>query len=264
MTDISSIPIAPGAQPFFQSGGSVGVLLVHGYGGSIDEYRAFGDALHQRGYAVSGPRLAGHGQGVAVLGKSQIADWQRSVDEAIDALRPTCSSIILIGMSFGGVLAASAISRNSTNIAGLVMVNVPLRYRLDIFKRIFLNVLRLLRSSVPKPGLSVAVRRQYAYSGSTVAWPIDGLFATDRYLQEKFKTILADVRVPTLILRSLDDEYVDAASAQEMMDVLPMDDKTVTTLPGRGHRPFRNPESAQAAQAAIIAFIEQVAVRPKR
>jgi len=51
----------PGAEPFFHSGGSTGVLLCHGFTGSPGTLRPWADYLAEAGLTVSLPRLPGHG-----------------------------------------------------------------------------------------------------------------------------------------------------------------------------------------------------------
>lgn len=51
--------IMEGAEPFFLPGGSMGVLLVHGFTGLPAELSMMGEYLQQRGCTVLGVRLAG-------------------------------------------------------------------------------------------------------------------------------------------------------------------------------------------------------------
>ena len=46
---------------FFLQGGSMGVLLIHGFTGAPTEMRLLGGFLHQNGLTVSAPLLPGHG-----------------------------------------------------------------------------------------------------------------------------------------------------------------------------------------------------------
>src|SRR5215468_4314643 len=55
------MPVMPGAEPFFHSGGSTGVLLCHGFTGSPASLRPWADHLADAGLTVSLPRLPGHG-----------------------------------------------------------------------------------------------------------------------------------------------------------------------------------------------------------
>jgi carboxylesterase len=54
-------PVLPGAEPFAFPGGDVGVLLLHGFTGSPQGLRPWGEALREAGFTVRCPRLPGHG-----------------------------------------------------------------------------------------------------------------------------------------------------------------------------------------------------------
>ncbi|MGH2829570.1 MAG: alpha/beta hydrolase, partial [Actinomycetota bacterium] len=53
--------LMPGAEPFAFDGGTTGVLLVHGYTGTPQGLREWGEYLAAQGHTVLCPRLPGHG-----------------------------------------------------------------------------------------------------------------------------------------------------------------------------------------------------------
>ena len=59
--------ILKGAEPFILKGGSIGILLVHGFTGSPAEIALLGQFLHKQNYTVIAPRLTGHGTSVEDL-----------------------------------------------------------------------------------------------------------------------------------------------------------------------------------------------------
>ena len=74
------------------SGGRVGVLLVHGLGGTPAELRFVAQALNRAGYTVYCPLLVGHGGSEELLNTTTWTDWYKSVEEAHDlaADMPQC------------------------------------------------------------------------------------------------------------------------------------------------------------------------------
>ena len=198
-----SIPIAPKAQPFLLPGGAIGLLVIHGFGGTIGDYRQFADRLHQRGYTVAGVRLAGHGQGHEALRRTTSQDWQQSVEAAASLLREHCRQIVVLGASFGGALAFDYAARHTDNVVGLVSVNTPVSYRGGgWFQPLILRVLRVFTPYWPKMGLSRAERQHYAQRGSTTAWPIDGILETYRFLSTRVLPALPGITLPVLLLAS--------------------------------------------------------------
>src|ERR1700731_4636927 len=73
------MPVMPGAEPFFQSGGNTGVLLCHGFTGSPASLRPWADHLAAAGLTVSLPRLPGHGTTWQDMGHTRWEDWYAEV-----------------------------------------------------------------------------------------------------------------------------------------------------------------------------------------
>ena len=71
MQDFSS----PQAQPFDFPEGDHGILLIHGFTGSPAHMRLLGEGLKDKGFAVRGILLPGHGQTPEALGKVKWQDW---------------------------------------------------------------------------------------------------------------------------------------------------------------------------------------------
>src|SRR4030095_3322107 len=93
-------PILPGAEPFTLEGGDTGVLLVHGFTGSPQGLRPWGEALHAAGLTVHCPLLPGHGTHWEDLVGVRWRAWVGAVKAAYDRL-------LAAGMRAGGVGALS-------------------------------------------------------------------------------------------------------------------------------------------------------------
>ena len=117
------MPVMPGAEPFFHSGGSTGVLLCHGFTGSPASLRPWADRLAAAGLTVSLPRLPGHGTTWQDLAHTRWEDWYAEVDRAFEELRGQADEIFLMGLSMGGCLALRMAELRGDGVAGLVLVN---------------------------------------------------------------------------------------------------------------------------------------------
>lgn len=253
-----STPIAPAALPFSWPGNDVGVVIVHGYGGSIADYRVLAQLLNADGYSVFGLRLAGHGQGQEALRHSTLSDWQSSVAQGIALARQTCRQIFIIGSSFGGVLSLDYAS-SDRNIAGLILVNTALSYSgAGVFQGLALRVMKLFTPDYPKKGLSQEEREIAARIGSSSAWPIEGILATSRFARNIVVPKLPSINVPTLILRSNHDPVVGTQNSQRLADLLGSTDKELVTIPVSTHRPFRHPDANAFMGKQISWFIKKV------
>lgn len=109
------LPVDPLSQPRFllgAKGQSRGVLLIHGFSGSPFELHLLAERLHQAGYHVAVPLLAGHHRSLRALADSSWQDWLSSAEKALHELqeRIACTTsesprLAVIGFSMGGLLS---------------------------------------------------------------------------------------------------------------------------------------------------------------
>jgi carboxylesterase len=118
-----------GGQPFRIPGNEVGVLLSHGYTGTTSGMRYLGDYLHEReGWTVLAPQLKGHGDSPAAMAKTTATDWIRSLEEGLDTLSQTCSTIFMAGLSMGGCLTLYMAAQYADRIKAAVPINACLYF----------------------------------------------------------------------------------------------------------------------------------------
>ena len=87
------------------AGGRLGVLLIHGLGGTPIELRFIAQTLARAGHTVYCCQLAGHCGTPEELRRSTWQEWYASVEAAHDRLREHCDIIVAGGLSMGGILA---------------------------------------------------------------------------------------------------------------------------------------------------------------
>ncbi len=91
------------------------VLLLHGFTGNPGELKYAAERIAEAGYNVSVPRLPGHGTTGAEFEVTQAEDWlRRSVDAYLD-LRAESSSVSLVGLSMGALIAVLMSARLKVN-----------------------------------------------------------------------------------------------------------------------------------------------------
>lgn len=105
MVEENFVAILKGAEPFLLPGGTEGVLLIHGFTGSPAEMVLLGQYLHECGYTVLAPRLSGHGTTPEDMSITNWANWYNSVRDGYHLLKGLCTSISVVGLSMGGLLA---------------------------------------------------------------------------------------------------------------------------------------------------------------
>ncbi len=87
------------------------VLIIHGYTGYTGEYYELAHSLHKKGYTVSLPRLPGHGTNRRDFKSTGWKDWLSHVDNCYADLAAENSSVFIVGLSMGGILALILASR---------------------------------------------------------------------------------------------------------------------------------------------------------
>lgn len=261
MTDTSTPDIAPGAQAFLLPGNATGILIIHGYGGSIGDYQIFAQQLHNAGFTVSGICLPGHGRGQQVLRTATVDDWRRAVTEAAEHLRRRCQRTFVVGSSFGAVLALDYALNHPRDCDGLTLVNAAMSYRGGgLFQAAILKTIRLFTPYIPKFGMSAAERARADQVGSARGWPIDGILATARFAQRQVRPNLARINAPTLFMFSADDPVVGAKNSLMLQQELGATIKRCLALPTTSHRPFRDEAATKFMSVNTIDFIRSTLV----
>jgi carboxylesterase len=211
--DDAAMPLMPGAEPFSHDGGPVGALLCHGFTGTPQGMRPWGEYLAAQGLSVRVPRLPGHGTTVAEANLTTWQDWYAELERALAQLRSRCEQVFVMGLSMGGCLALRLAEERGADVDGLVLVNPSLlTKRLD---RFLLPGLRLLvptwpgiASDIKKPG-----SRELAYDRIPVraAYTMSKLWLTTRADLEK-------VTQPILVFRSAQDHVVEPDSSALLLE----------------------------------------------
>ncbi len=106
--------------PFLLEGGAVGILLLHGFGGTAREMRPLGEYLHARGLTVHAPLLPGHGETMAEMNRHGWREWVAGTEKAYDLLSAHCEERFVAGFSMGTLLALW-IAAHHPAMAGLIL-----------------------------------------------------------------------------------------------------------------------------------------------
>jgi len=220
-------------EPFHFSGGSTGVLLVHGFIGSPVEMRDMGGHLASRGLSVRGIRLRGHGANPRDMARCRWQEWRDDVSEGVNALRQECQTIYLAGLSMGGALVLLR-AAGATDIAGVVAMAPALKVAAPLgltrwFRYLMPYVLSASRKS--------RWRQEPAWKDRVWSYDWVSLAAVQQLalLINEATAALPQVRVPTLILHGLRDPTVPPSASIVVHNGIASTDKRLIWLPKSGH-----------------------------
>ena len=234
--------ILPGAEPFDHDGSDVGVLLCHGFTGTPQSMRPWGEHLADRGYTVRIPRLPGHGTTWQEMNGTRWEDWYSCVDAAFRELHQTCERVVICGLSMGGALALQLAQEHGPRISGLVLVNPAVKY--DDPRTLLLPVLKHVVGSLG--GVGNDVKKEGVTELAYTRTPLKA-FHSQMVAWQSIVRDLPEVTQPVLLLRSPQDHVVPASSSalilsrissQDVTEILLEDSYHVATIDNDAQRIF--------------------------
>jgi carboxylesterase len=202
--------------PYSADGGPVGVLVLHGFTGSVQTVRGWAEHLAGGGLTVRAPLLAGHGAGWRELGRTGWTDWYSSAEDAFADLRKRCEKVFLAGISMGGCLAFRLAETQGPAVSGLVVVNPSLAGDNRLIP--FTPVLKYVVKAIPSIGGDI--KKQGAQEAAVKRTPV----ASVATMPEMWRTTAAElssVTQPLLVYRSTQDHVVGPKSMRVLMAALP-------------------------------------------
>lgn len=221
------------------------LLLIHGFGGSIDEVAPLAKFLAKKGYLVNCPPLKGHtGLRKDIKGTTH-HDWIASAEHALLELREKDPEpVMVVGFSMGGLIALNLALRFP--VTALATINTPI-YFWDL-KQVALNLVDDF-----KTGEYTHLKHYLRSSGNL---PVTSMLHF-RSLLTQTKPLIARITQPILVLQANDDDAVRPKSANYIYDHTGSSEKQLAFFDHSGHAMLHSPAAAPAMER-IAEFICQV------
>jgi carboxylesterase len=228
-----SIPVddqIPDRSQFYQ-GGRLGILLIHGLGGTPTELRFIAQGLARDGHTVLCCQLAGHCGTPEELRRSTWRQWCESVEAAHDKLKEHCDVILAGGLSMGGILALHLAQKRPAEVHGLLLYAPTLK--LDGWSMPWhTRLLHYIRPTPLRIEIDLPERDPYGLKDERIRALVvssmqsgdaseAGIFSTPvrsfanmNILISKVRRDLGKVRQPTLIVHPRNDDIASLKNAQ--------------------------------------------------
>lgn len=260
------IRLLPGAEPYFQPGGRVGCLLVHGFASSPYEMRWLGQHLAAAGHTVYAPRLPGHGTDPRDLTRPRWRDWVAHLLDASAVLRSQCDQIVLVGHSMGGLLTLQL--SLCVPVEGVAVLGSPVRFtnRKTRAAR-WLKTIQPFSDQTDRSALPGVVRTEQARRGE----PASGRVRYDRWatagvaqlvaLADATDAILPQVTAPLLLVYSEADHTAPLFNGQRAFERAGSADKQLKVLHHSGHNVQLDIER-ETVFALVAEFVARVTHEP--
>ena len=204
--------------------GRVGVLVIHGFGGSPRSLQELAERLVAGGYTVALPQLAGHGLSPEAMEASRWSEWTADVEKAFQWVRARTDRVFVCGLSMGGTLALWA-TEHHPEVAGVVTINTIIRHPLEKVM-LMIGRLRVPRwvKAVGNDALAEGVDER-AYG----RLPMRSTHEL-ALLSRDVRAGLGRITCPALVFSSVVDHVVPPSNQREIYAAIGSADKTLVQL----------------------------------
>jgi carboxylesterase len=226
-----------GAKPIFiDKKSKKGVLMIHGFSSTPDEFKELAVYLAGKGFNVSAPLVAGHGTNPKDLIKTTPQDWVNSVKTAYSELKENSQNIFIIGNSFGSNLSLQIIKELENEPSAIITLGAPIflrwhklficrLYSYGFLKRYYRKPPRLYKTDftdmideVTYPKIPTKSLRQFF-----------------TFIKKQTRPNLKSIKIPALVVHSDTDPVVNPKSATYIYEHLGSDFKRIYWFRSKYH-----------------------------
>jgi len=183
--------------------------VLHGFTGNPQSMRGLALALADAGFTVEMPLLPGHGTDISDMIPTRWKDWSEAAEAAYDELAARCDSVVVVGLSMGGMLSVWLAQRHP-EIAAIAVVN-PLIVPPDADSLAFVQSMADSGEEVA-PGIGSDIAMEGAVESAYPGLPLQAVLSLFAAASE-VEAGLESVTCPVLVFTSVQDHVVDPTSS---------------------------------------------------
>lgn len=217
-------------------GAEPAVLALHGFGGTPLEVALVVDLARELGLRAHAPLLPGHGTHASDLARTGWNDWVRAAENAFEKVAQGGSSVIVIGLSLGSLLAAHLAATRPERVRALGMLANATRLTTitTAWPLRLVETLGLRDFSVPKVGADIADPYARATHLTYGLQPVHSAIEVMR-AGERIESSLWKITCPAFIAHGRSDHVCPVENAERVAKKLGSRSKTVLILPRSFH-----------------------------
>lgn len=222
----------------------LGVLILHGFTGSLDTVKAVVPFAEALGLPYRMPVLRGHGTRYEDLVGVTQRDWFADAERALNDLLGEVERVVIVGLSMGALVALNLAMVHGTKIAELILIAPALRFAdpltplTPLIKLIF--TFWDAPSAFEDKRLEANCTNYKKFPTRTFSFLLDYSCEIERRLGE--------VRLPVLALFTRKDKTVHPIAAKLLADRLGGPPPRVVWFERSGHEMLQDCEAEAIAQ----------------
>ncbi len=246
--------VMKGAESKFIKGGKEGVLLLHGFTSTPDEFPWILKNFPKKKYTVSAPLLAGHGTSIEHLDTTTWQDWYRSAEKAYKELRKSCEKIIIVGSSSGGNLGLLLASKYKVD--SIVLMGTIVKFKFHEAIRVLASITGIFTDKIKKRHFPRVIEKEINKKRHYRFIPIKS-FKVLFGLMKESRNALSNVKSNLLLIQSNDDFLTNKNNVRCIYKQINSKNKEAIIMDSAFHIPVFEKERKEI-RSLITRYLDQV------
>lgn len=236
---------------FFWEAGPVGVLLLHGFTATTSEVRLFAKRLHEKGFSVAGPLLAGHGTCPEDLNRVRWQDWVTSAETLRGQLTSRCKHVFVAGESMGG-LVALYLAASHPEVRGVLLYAPAIDLTISRADKVKLYLGANFLPFAKREKMDASDKWQ----GYDPELPTRGIIQLLQF-QSAVKNVLPKITQPVIVFQGRKDDTVSRQAGDIILNGVHSHFKEHHWMEGSSH-PILLDDELDAVTELSLRFVEKV------
>ena len=230
----------------------LGVLILHGFTGSLDTVKPIVPVAQQLGLPWRMPVLRGHGTRYQDLVGVTPQDWYADAERALLELLQEAERVVVVGLSMGGLMALNLAMEHGDKLAGLVLLTPALRFADPLTA--LTPLIQMVFTYWKSPSSYADARLQRETCTNYPKFPTATFGRLLAYSHE-IEARLGEVKVPVTTLYSHNDTIIHPIILKLLDEKLGSSKKDFIYFKRSGHEMLQDVEAAEvtAAVAELLA-----------